>query len=400
MTKNKICISLTLASLALLAASPAQADNTAVTTAPAAAAAPAAPTLMPAMAGPLGMDTTPYSFNAGPLNKIYVSGVASVTGMAQSHHVSGDKTFRGNLSNGQIFIQNTDGPAQFFIQAGAYSLPALGTSYLRANKTTGDTYGYLPQGYLKWAPNSNLSVMAGKLPTLIGDEYTFTFENMNIERGLLWNQENAVNRGIQGNYTMGPLALSLSWNDGFYSGHYSWLTGLATYTLGSNDSVAVDAGGNLSHTARNTYATPKAQDNGSIYNIMYTHTDGAWTFNPYLQYTYIPQSTDAGSTKTANTYGAAFLTKYSFDQNFSLAGRLEYIKSSGTTTDGAPNLLYGQGSRAWSMTLTPTYQMNMFFGRAEASYTRAMRAAAGDAFGVSGNEKAQARLMLETGITF
>jgi len=31
--------------------------------------------------------------------------------------------------------------------------------------------------------------MAAKLPTLIGAEYTFTFENMNIERGLLWNQE-------------------------------------------------------------------------------------------------------------------------------------------------------------------------------------------------------------------
>jgi Putative beta-barrel porin-2, OmpL-like. bbp2 len=35
------------------------------------------------------------------------------------------------------------------------------------------------------------------LPTLIGAEYTFSFQNANIERRVLWNQENAVNRGIQ-----------------------------------------------------------------------------------------------------------------------------------------------------------------------------------------------------------
>ena len=37
----------------------------------------------------------------------------------------------------------------------------------------------------------------------MGAEYTFTFQNMNIERGLLWNQETAVNRGIQVNQALG-----------------------------------------------------------------------------------------------------------------------------------------------------------------------------------------------------
>ena len=133
---------------------------------------------------------------------------------------------------------------------------------------------------------------------------------------------------------------------------------------------------------------------------MYTHTDGAWTYNPYIQYTYVGKDTSAGIAHTASTYGAAFLTKYAFNQNFNLAGRIEYIGSTGSVADGAPNLLYGQGSGAWSITVTPTYQMNMFFGRAEASYTRATSAVAGDAFGASGNDKAQGRLMLETGILF
>ena len=59
-----------------------------------------------------------------------------------------------------------------------------------------------------------ISILAGKLPTLIGPEYTFSFENMNIQRGLLWNQENAVNRGVQVNYNSEHIAISASWNDG------------------------------------------------------------------------------------------------------------------------------------------------------------------------------------------
>ena len=131
---------------------------------------------------------------------------------------------------------------------------------------------------------------------------------------------------------------------------------------------------------------------------MYTHTDGNWTINPYLQYTYVPENAGIGIAASASTYGAALLTKYTFDQNYSLAGRVEYIDSTGGAT--APNLLYGQGSRAWSVTVTPTYQFNMFFGRFDASYTRAMRATAGSAFGTTGNEKSQGRLVLEAGIMF
>ena len=69
------------------------------------------------------------------------------------------------------------------------------------------------------------------MPTLIGAEYAFTFQNMNIERGLLWNQEPIISRGIQGNYSSGPLTVSLSLNDGLYSNNYNWISGLVSYTL-------------------------------------------------------------------------------------------------------------------------------------------------------------------------
>ena len=55
--------------------------------------------------------------------------------------------------------------------------------------------------------------------------------------GLLWNQENAINRGVRAHYTKGPLALSFAWTDGFFSNRYSWLLGSATYSCDSSNSV-------------------------------------------------------------------------------------------------------------------------------------------------------------------
>jgi len=55
---------------------------------------------------------------------------------------------------------------------------------------------------------------------------------------------------------------------------------------------------------------------------------------------------------------------------------------------------------AWSLTVTPTYQYERFFARAEFSYIGANHTAAGSAFGASGTKKTQARLLAETGFLF
>ena len=131
--------------------------------------------------------------------------------MGQSNHVSGDDVFQSAISNGQVFIQKTDGWFQFYLQAGVYNLPDLGAPFLSTNKTISNLYGPLPVAFAKLQAGKNTSILVGELPTLIGAEYTFSFENMNIERGLLWNQENAVNRGVQVNQTMGKFTASVSW---------------------------------------------------------------------------------------------------------------------------------------------------------------------------------------------
>jgi len=371
---------------------------------------PAPPTLLPAMAGPLAINSKPNSYDAGPLGNVYVTGIVSGFAQWQNNAVPGDRGHQADVSNAQIFVNKPTGLVQFFVQAGAYSLPDIGTPYIRAGKATQDFYEPFSQGYLKLAPNDNFSIMAGKLPTLIGAEYTFSFENMNIERGLLWNQENAVNRGVQVNYTAGPVALSASWNDGLYSNVYSWAWLAATWTIDKTDTLAIIGGGNTKRTTVSSFATPVFLNNEQIYNVIYTHTAGAWTIQPYLQYTHVPSIPQIGSFHEASTYGAALLANYIFDaksaigglslNGFSLPIRVEYISSSGSTANGAPNLMYGPGSKAWSVTVTPTYQNNIFFARAEFSYVGAKDTTAGFAFGPAGNDTSQSRALLEAGILF
>jgi Putative beta-barrel porin-2, OmpL-like. bbp2 len=370
-------------------------------------AAPPGPTAMttPAMAGPLAANPDPFHFDAGFLGPVYVTGAVSGLGLVQSNPVPGDHTGSASLSNGQVFIQKTDGLFQYFVQVGAYTLPALGTPYFNTAKATGDFYGPLPQAFIKIAPTDTFSVMAGKLPTLIGAEYTFSFENMNIERGLLWNQENAVNRGVQANYTAGPVAFALSLNDGFYSNNYNWLWGSATWTIDPANTLSFVGGGNFSRSTKNTLATPVFLNNEEIYNWIYTYNAAPWTITPYFQYTNVPKNPAIGAFQSASTYGGAILANYSFAADSPLSGvslpvRVEYIASSGSAAAGAPNLIYGPGSDAWSITVTPTYQSDKYFVRAEGSYVQAMHTTPGLVFGPTGNSKSQTRGMLEFGILF
>ena len=79
---------------------------------------------------------------------------------------------------------------------------------------------------------------------------------------------------------------------------------------------------------------------------------------------------------SGDSYGVAVLAKYSFTPEISIAGRVEYIGSS-----GAANLLYGPGSNAWSFTVTPTYQKGIFFARVEGSYIGIGSGTPGDELG-------------------
>jgi len=317
----------------------------------------------------------------------------------QNNLAPGDKYTQADITNGQVFVQKVDGLVQFFVEGGAYSFPDLGAPYVRAGNATSAFFGGAPVWFVKLAPSDAFSLQIGNLPTLIGAEGPFTFNNVNIQRGLLWNQENIVNRGIQANYTSGPLALSLAWSDGFFSNRYSWLTGSATYTFDPANSLVFSAGGSVNSETVSSTATPLYLNNSQMYNVVYTHTSGPWTIVPSLQYTEVPSDATLGTTQSASTFGGALYVTYAFDGGYSLASRVEYISSTGDVGTAA-NLLYGQGSKAWSFTITPTWQYKVFFVRPEASFVTLSNVTPGSALGTDFNARDQFRAVLEMGVLF
>ena len=187
------------------------------------------------------------NFSAGPLGTLSAEGVLSAAGTWQSNPVTltgpaaygTDRHTRLDITNAELILQKTTGLVQFFVMAGSYNFPTLGEPILPTPSVPNYYYGAVPEAYITLAPTSHFSVEVGKLPTLMGGEYTWSWMNQNIERGLLWNSENAVSRGAQVNYSMGPVSASLSFNDGYYSNHYNVLTGLFSYALNKNNTASV-----------------------------------------------------------------------------------------------------------------------------------------------------------------
>jgi hypothetical protein len=386
---------------------PAPAATPAAAQAPAtpAPATPAAPATAPAplstfvLTGPLQW-LPPATFDAGPFGKLSVNGILTGFSQFQNNSVPGDDNAQATLSNGQIFIQKADGLVQYYIQAGVYTMPTLSVPFVNAQNTVNNFYGPVPVAYLKWQAAKNTQFLIGSLPTLMGAESTFTYQNFNIERGIVWNQENAINRGIQVNQTIGKyLSAAFSWNDGYYSNRYSWLSGSATLTKGPH-SLVYDGMGNLGQTVFQTTSTP-VQNNSYMHVVIYTFTKGPWIVSPYFQYSKLPTNAKVGVAKGTSATGGAFNVSYAFKNGFSLPVRVEYLTSSGSATDGSVNLLgFGSGSAGTTFTATPTYQKGGMYVRGDLAWVDATNFTNGDVFGKTGTDSNQFRGVLEFGFIF
>lgn len=364
------------------------------TAAPAPAAAPAPPappTLATAMSASLAANGSPMSFDMGFLGeKVYVTG--ALTGIALTqNNVSPGTYFPGyqdygneaDISNAQIMINKVDGLVQYFVQIGDYSFPSLGAPYEKSTDAVKTNFGIVPEAFIKIAPTGAFSIEGGKLPTLTGAEYNFTYQNLNIERGLLWGIEPAVSRGVQANYSQGAFSGSVSFNDGLYSNQYNTVSGLLTWTITPSDILAVAGTGTTKKTTFSYY------NNQTLINVLYTHTMGPWTINPYFQYSDVPAYKPGGFSHGTITSGALLLN-YAFDSKSMFSGimlplRGEYVSGTGAL----------KGTQ-YSVTFTPTYQYKIYFIRGEVSYT------GGDIalFGPKGTDKTQTRGVIETGVLF
>ncbi|KQP40687.1 hypothetical protein ASF49_20140 [Methylobacterium sp. Leaf104] len=376
----------------------------------------------PAYGGFIKQNPNPACLTLGGFGDIYVGGAVSgyfydqstVTTIALPG-IAADRYARADFSNLMGFIQKADGPFQFYAAFGAYSIPGLGAPIFSAIDQTNVLFSPAPIVFGKYVINDNWSVQGGRMPTLIGSELPFTFQNLNISRGLLFAQENIINHGVQVNYSDGPWAASFAATDGFFSGEINWVTGAITYKIDSANTIGINGGTHFSKYNgfdfstpagnRNLFATPTTLQNSSIVSANYTYADGPWIVTPYIQYTNVERN-DALFLTGAETFGAALLAGYAFTDKFSLAGRVEYITQSGNRNNpfGRTNILYGAGSSAFSFTVTPTFTLDRYFLRGEFStvqlYDITDFGGFGTGFGRNGLKTSQERYMIETGITF
>ena len=361
-------------------------------------------------------DTLSFTENHIPVDSTVLGdwtyqGIATGLSFRQTNPVATNASSYSGFSNAQAIIQKVSGPIRVFAQAGLYAIPTLGNAFKRAQPETEGSFGYLPHAYVSLVPNRNWSLAIGKIPSMGGLEATFTFENPNIQRGLLWVQTNSVSRGMQLNFEEGMFSAAVTWNDGAYSGIYNWLGGLASLKPTDNSTYTVSWTGAVSGNSTNTPTTPLLTNNSQITNLIYQYAGERWSFSPYGQYTYVPANQSIGINGSSGTYGFAVLSTYHVTplvngqapkNHISIPVRFEYESSFGNSQvpGNSSGLMFGPGSSAWSATLTPTMQWKRVFARAEFSYVKIFNPLAESAFGANGLNNNQLRLMLEAGLLY
>ncbi|MGB6985038.1 MAG: outer membrane beta-barrel protein [Candidatus Aquilonibacter sp.] len=312
-----------------------------------------------------------------------------------------DLATRTDLSNALLTFSKNTGQLQGSVTVGAYAFPVVGqainpTTQQNANS---NLYGFVPAYDLAYVPNGNLTVSAGQLATLLGQEDGFTFQNYDIQRGLVWAAEPTFSRGVRVAYTNGKISGDLEYDDGYYSGNSGRaVEGLAGWAPTSNTNLSFAFIVPGSNTPANVTV---AVANKREYDLMLTQTFGKLSLEPYVLYIESPASASLGYTNSESALGGVVLAQYAWNSVYSLSGRFESFANHSATSDTSLNadlVGYGPGSRASTWTITPAYHPGPFFVRAEYSLVTVSNATAG--FGPTGTLTNQSRYLLEMGVQF
>jgi hypothetical protein len=365
----------------------------------------------PALADPVPPPTPSPMPSAPTPRPVVLNGVFFVTQALTTNVNAGgnlgnaggsDQQSRFNISSAFLTVTRNSGFVRFGASAGIYNIPVLGVSgnkTLEANANT-NLYGPLPSVYVSLNPNDHLSITAGKLATLIGQESTYTYLNPEIQRGLVWNMETAVSRGVRVTATGGKYTGALEVNDAFYSGRF----------LGIEGSLALTP--DPQTTYQFVFVIPNSQAPGNptatiankrLLNFMCTATRGRWTFTPYVLFVQSPQSAALGYTAAESAYGLVLTATFALNPMWSITARLEDLANQSSPSDQSPNadlVGFGPGSGARTFTVTPAYRHGHFLLRADFSRVAARSATPGLAFGATGLVTNQSRVVIESGLQF
>jgi hypothetical protein len=152
-----------------------------------------------------------------PIGTINVSGALTVYTIHSNNKALNDnKKTRYDVGSTIISLSKSAEPLSFTLIGGAYAVPGAGLGLSKTSQST-DLFSPIPVAYVEYSPMKGLSVQAGKLPTIIGYESAFTYQNNYIQRGLVWNMQPVINNGVRITYSTDLFFVKLGVNDGFYT---------------------------------------------------------------------------------------------------------------------------------------------------------------------------------------
>jgi hypothetical protein len=368
---------------------------------------------------------TPFSFDAGPLGTLELSGGAD--GYVYGLTGTGDELNKGLLGtstsygvqflNGLVKLQKPDGLIQFTIEAGAVNSLTLGTKPKAPTVEKWST-GPFRAAYVTVEPTPNFSVSAGQLGSLEGYESAVDWKNFNMMTTSLWDVENAQSVGVSATYTYGRFVGTVVFSDGFDTNVWNYLQLLASYSIDDNNSLTLFGATNLGTTgldahfygsatrsySSTTVASAGAANfvNSSVVGGYYSLTLGSLTLVPEVQYVWSTKNSEVGLKGYSSHFGAALFANYQLgDSPFSLGGWVEYFTSNGPET-----WFLNPGAQGFGMVAGPTWSPDWakkhLFVRGEVGLLHLTTVGASGAvgYGSSGTGRNQATFLAEAGVLF
>lgn len=262
-----------------------------------------------------------------------------------------------DVANGLLNVTVNAGKLHANATAGDYGFPTIGFPLVPDNAAGANVqlYSALPVAGITYSFDSHVSVSAGKFAALLGQESPFTYQNVNVQRGIAWGMEPTISRGVQLSYNNGPWTATLQENDAYYSGSDRAVEGLIAWSPGANTTLqfaAIVPGANVPPNITTSVG------NKAEYNLMYTRTIGKLQLLPYFLWVHSPASSVLGYSNSENAWAGVLIGMWAFNPTLSLAFRYEEARNGSSPSSASPNadlVGFGAGSRASSQTITPAY---------------------------------------------
>jgi Putative beta-barrel porin-2, OmpL-like. bbp2 len=382
-----------------------------------------------AMDGPQAVE-----FDGGPLGPLEFSAAGdgyfflqSGTSSDPHNSIAGSKAVGAEINAWMTELHKSTGLVQFTIQLGEYQDINLGTN--KPSEVNGDrfTTGPLRSAFVSLVPTDNFKLSVGQVPSLVGYESVYPWNNPSALRTVLNVGQNSNSRGVEADYTQGPFSGSVVFGDGYDTGVWNHIQFLATDKIDDNNSVSVYGIVPLGTTGPNTFAYGEggqpeggadgnggqgelAVVNSNMLGAWYTWKIGQLSLTPEVQYQWTTPLTKYANEvsgglsddipKETGNFGAALFGNYKFgDSPYSLAGWAEYATSHGSAAQDA--WFVAPDAELAGFAIAPGYQYKQLFTRLNIGYVHLLNAgtpAAG--FGDQGMGKNQVVTTLEFAVVY